>query len=62
MVGSFESLAAVARRIIEFEAIPGRALHFEMHVSADHGTDEDVLGHLEYRGRHAAYVIEQQTH
>lgn len=61
MVANFQSLAAAAGRIIEIEAIPLRSLFFEMQVSADAATDDEALGHLEYQGRHAGYVIKREA-
>lgn len=60
LVANFESLAATARRIIQIEAIPMRGLSFEIHVNADSASDDEVLGHLEYRGRHGGYIIKRQ--
>lgn len=57
----FESLAATARRIIESAGIPVKGLFFELHVDVGTPSDDDVLGHLEYRGRHASYVLERQS-
>lgn len=62
LVGNFDRLAAAARRIIDIEAVPVGALSFEMHVSADQASDDEVLGHLEYKGKHGSYVIKRQQH
>ncbi len=59
MVANFDSLAALARRVIEIEALPVRSLFIELHVSADADSDDEVFGHLEYRGKHASYLIKR---
>lgn len=38
-----------------------KGLFFELHVDVGTPSDDDVLGHLEYRGRHASYVLERQS-
>lgn len=62
VVANCESLSAATKRIIEIEAIPVRGLFFQLHVSADPASDDEVLGHLEYRGKHGGYVIKRQSH
>lgn len=62
LVGNFDRLAAAARRILDIEAVPMSGVAFEMHVNADHASDEEVLGHLEYKGKHGSYVIKRQQH
>lgn len=61
-IGSFPSLSATAHRIIQIEAVPVEGIFLEMHVSARAARDEDVFGHLEYKGRHSCYVIKRQVH
>lgn len=61
LVGSHESLAAAARRIIEIEAVPERSIAFQMHVGTNDESDADALSHLEYQGKHGVYVIKAQT-
>ena len=62
LVAAFESLPAASRRIIEIEAIPARELIFQIHVGADGDSDDEVLDHLEYMGKHSDYVIKRQSH
>ena len=57
-VAGLASLAAVAKRIIDIEAIMARSLIFQMHVDAEGVSDEEV--HLKYQGRHGVYVIKRR--
>lgn len=61
-LGNYESLAAATKRIIDAELIPGRGLSYQVYVNADATKDDQLLGHLEFRGKYAAYVIKRQPH
>jgi 3-methyladenine DNA glycosylase/8-oxoguanine DNA glycosylase len=57
--GSFDSVTAATRRIIEIEGYPITGIHLEMHVDTLHGTDEEAFAHLEHTGRRALYVVKR---
>lgn len=61
LVANFESLAATARRITEIEAMSVRVLFFQMQVDLDETSDAEAIGHIEYQGKHGAYVIKRQA-
>lgn len=55
--GTWPTLAEVARKIIDTEAIPLTGLAFRLHVDIDAASDEQILADLEYSGKHGSYVI-----
>jgi hypothetical protein len=59
LAGSFETLAAVAERIVEVEATPVRSLLFKVQVELAHRSDDEALNNLEYQGRHCSYLIKR---
>ncbi len=58
--GSFESLREAARQIAAAESYPVSGMFFEIHVEARFGTDAEALGHLEHRGKLAAWVVKRR--
>jgi hypothetical protein len=61
MVGTCESLSEAAARIIEIEQMPVKGLFFELHVSTLGGDDGEFLGHLEFTGKGALYVVKRSV-
>ena len=59
--GTFETLRAAAGRIAEIEAYPVKGLFFDIHVELEFGTDEEALGHLEHKGKQAAYAVKRRV-
>jgi hypothetical protein len=61
--GSFGSITASVRRIIEIEDHDGAGIHLEFHVCTitndDDANDADALGYLEYSGKRAIYGIKR---
>ena len=58
-VGSPGTISGAARRIIVNESLSVDSLTFQLHVPASFAPDDRVLNHLEYKGRHAFYVIKR---
>jgi hypothetical protein len=58
-VGSFDSVAAAARKIIELEEYPVSAVFFELLIETRAGREEEAFEHLEHTGRNTGrcYVI-----
>lgn len=59
MVASFETVTAAARRIREIEGGATGGIFLRIYVEIDFGSDDEALGHLEYKGRKALYVIKR---
>jgi hypothetical protein len=47
--GTFESVVAAARRVVEIEGYPIKSLHLEMHVSTTAASDDEAFVHLNTR-------------
>lgn len=60
LTASSDSLRALARRIIDIEALSVQSLVFHMHVDLTPKSDSDDPCELEYRGKHAFYVIRRR--
>ena len=58
--GKFENLSAAARRIREIEGRPMNGVFLQAFAEIDFGTDDEFLGHLEYTGQQALYVIKRR--
>jgi len=55
--GTTGTLSAAARRIIEMEAAGAEGITFQIHVDTCFRTDQQAFDHLEYKGKHAFYVV-----
>ena len=53
-------MTAAVRRIREIEGYSVTGLFLEIHIETVHGSDEEALGHFEYKGRRALYVIKRR--
>jgi hypothetical protein len=60
-VASAGTLSAVARRIVELEAISAEGITFLLHVHTGFRPDAETLDHLENRGKHAFYLVGRLT-
>lgn len=60
-LGTFESVTAAARRIVELEGYPVSALFFELLIETKAGSEDDAFAHLEHTGRSTerCYVIKR---
>lgn len=59
--GDFETMTAAAKRIREIEGYPVTGIFLEIQVDTAHGTDAEAFGHLEHKGRRAAYVLKRRV-
>lgn len=50
-IGDFETLSAVAARILELEGYSAGGVYFDAYVEEHYGNDAEFLGHLEHTGR-----------
>jgi hypothetical protein len=57
--GSFDSVRAAVRGIIEIEGSDKIGIHLETFVDTMDSTDEVALGHFEYSGRKSLYVVKR---
>jgi hypothetical protein len=66
MVGTFETIAAAARKIIELEAYKkNHGLFFEIYIETGPwaASEEEALGHLEHTGKSGrCYVVKRIKH
>jgi len=63
-VGSFESVAAAARKILELEASPAYGVFFQIYIETGLGarSEHESLGHLEHSGKRYLYVVKRVQH
>jgi hypothetical protein len=65
MVGSFDSITAAARKIIELEAYPitGIFLEILIETGAEAASEQEAFGHLEHTGKNGrSYVVKEIKH
>lgn len=63
-LGTFESVTAATRRIIELEGYAVSAVFFELLIETKAGSGDEALAHLEHTGRTTErhYVIKRVGH
>ncbi len=59
LVGSFDSITAAGRRIVELEEYPVAGLHLEVHIDCTADGDSDALTIFEHTGQRALYAIKR---
>lgn len=50
-IGEFETVTAVAQKLIELEGYPVSGVFFELLVDTKTGTDKEAFQHLEHTGK-----------
>ena len=58
--GVFETMLGAAARICNLENEKVRGLFLQVYADP-YGSDDEALGHLEYKGRRTAYVIKRRV-
>lgn len=63
-VGSFDTLTAAARRIIEFGGCPVSGIFFEVPVETEAGDEDEAFGHLEHTAKlsNCCYLVKRVRH
>jgi hypothetical protein len=63
-VGTFESVAAAARKILELEASSAYGVFFQIYIETGLGalSEEQAFGHLEHSGKRHLYTVKRIQH
>lgn len=64
-VGSFETVAAAARKIIELEGSSAYGVFFQIYIETGTGaaSEHEAFGHLEHTGKNSrCYVVKRIQH
>ena len=59
-VGTFETVAAAAARILELEGSPATGVFFYFHVDSVFDSDEEAFRVLHHDGRRALYGVKRR--
>jgi hypothetical protein len=63
-VGTYDTVTAAARRIIELEGYPVSAIFFELLIETKTDDEQEAFAHLEHTGRNTGrcYVVKCLRH